>query len=91
MERARKLLSEHQVPYQEIDIEQSEGAAKLVEGWCLGFRSVPTIVVSENTVLREPHPGSPRDRLLVIHGRIITEPSQEELVKLLHAEGLITG
>ena len=88
MERARKLLNELGIPYQEMNIEQEEGAARLVEGWCLGFRSVPTVVISDTTVLQEPHPGSPRDRVLQIQGRLITEASDEELTKVLRAEGL---
>jgi glutaredoxin len=91
VERARKLLSDQGVPHVEIDIEHDEAAAKLVEGWCLGFRSVPTIVVSDTTVAQEPHAGSPRDRVLTVQGHVITEPSQEELVKFLQMEGLMPG
>ena len=42
--RCRLLLDRYGIPYQWIDIEQDEQAAKFVESLNHGYRSVPTIV-----------------------------------------------
>lgn len=52
--RARLLLNQHQIPYRWIDIEQDEEAAKYVESVNQGYRSVPTIIWPDGSMLVEP-------------------------------------
>ncbi len=40
--KARELLGEWDIPFQEIDISQDEAAAQQLEAWNKGNRSVPT-------------------------------------------------
>ncbi|OGO04029.1 MAG: hypothetical protein A2Y73_01445 [Chloroflexi bacterium RBG_13_56_8] len=48
----KQLLGQHGVPFINIDIEQDEEAAKQVEAWNKGLRSVPTLVI--RLILTEP-------------------------------------
>ncbi len=53
-QRRRGLLDQHQIPYRWIDIDQDVEAARFVEQVNHGFRSVPTIVFPDGTILVEP-------------------------------------
>lgn len=92
MERARRVLRTHKVPYREIDIEADEGAAARVKKWT-GFYSVPTIVVAEGEGLDPalpvsplPEGASPRG---VDRGGMITEPGADQLVSFLQRHGFL--
>ena len=50
--RAKALLESHDIPYQEINVERDAVAAKQVEAWNNGYRSVPTIVA--RLIVSEP-------------------------------------
>ena len=51
---ARNFLDERQIPYQWIDIDQDPQAAAYVEEVNRGYRSVPTIVFPDGSILVEP-------------------------------------
>lgn len=51
---ARSLLDEQQIPYQWIDIDKDPQAAAYVEEINKGYRSVPTIVFPDGSILVEP-------------------------------------
>jgi mycoredoxin len=61
--RCRLLLERYSIPYQWVDIDQDNNAGRLVERLNRGYRSVPTIVWPD--------------------GSMLTEPSEEDLVKKL--------
>ena len=50
--RVKRLLQEYNIPYTEIDIDRNAAAARQVEAWNNGFRSVPTVVT--RLILKEP-------------------------------------
>ena len=52
--RAKQVLSKNQVAYDWIDIEQDETACVYVEKVNKGYKSVPTIVFPDGTILVEP-------------------------------------
>ncbi len=52
--RAKQFLGEHRIPYNWIDIENNPDAAEFVMKINNGKRKVPTIVLSDGTVLVEP-------------------------------------
>jgi mycoredoxin len=52
--RCRLLLERFGIPYQWVDIDQDEKAARFVESVNRGFRSVPTIVWPDGSRLTEP-------------------------------------
>jgi len=52
--RTRLLLDQHQIPYRWVDIDLDEEAAKYVESLNHGYRSVPTIVWPDGSLLVEP-------------------------------------
>jgi glutaredoxin len=52
--RARAFLDEHQIPYTWIDVDKDADASKLVENLNKGFRSVPTIIFPDGSMLVEP-------------------------------------
>jgi mycoredoxin len=52
--RARAFLDRHGIPYRYVDINADEGAAQFVEQVNHGFRSVPTIVWPDGSMLVEP-------------------------------------
>ena len=52
--RARLLLEQHQIPFHWIDIEEDEDAARHLESLAHGFRSVPTLVWPDGSILVEP-------------------------------------
>jgi len=52
--RALKLLNDRKVEFDWIDIDQNPDGEKLVKEINQGFRSVPTIVFPDQTILVEP-------------------------------------
>jgi mycoredoxin len=52
--RAKLVMQSMNVPYVEIDITQDEGALETVLRLNRGYRSVPTIVFPDGSVLTEP-------------------------------------
>ena len=52
--RSRQLLEQHRIDYQWIDIDQDSEARRFVEETNHGFRSVPTIVFPDGSILVEP-------------------------------------
>ena len=52
--RAKQVLTKKQVAFDWIDIEQDEKAAAYVEKVNRGYKSVPTIVFPDGSVLVEP-------------------------------------
>ncbi len=57
--RAESVLSEQNIAYEKVDIEQVAGAAEMVMKYANGKRVVPTLVVQENgaeRVLINPRP-----------------------------------
>lgn len=49
--RARKWLAEHNVPYTEVDITTTPGAAEQVEAWANGNRTTPTFDIDGTIVV----------------------------------------
>ena len=92
LERAQRFLANHNVAYQQINIDEDDSAGALVEGW-VGHRSVPTIVVAkqgETLPFEEPTPlAEGRSVRSVDRGTIITEPSDEALEAFLKNNGLL--
>ena len=90
--RARKLLAEWGVPYQEINCSDNAQALERIKAWN-GHLGVPAVVVAEKGSLlpfREPDPRpagrSTRD---VNRGTLITEPSEDGLHEFLKQHGLM--
>lgn len=52
--RSRQLLEQHGVDYQWVDIDQDSAARDFVQETNQGFRSVPTIVFPDGSILVEP-------------------------------------
>jgi mycoredoxin len=52
--RAKQVLNKHNIPFIWYDIEQDEKACEYVEKVNGGFKSVPTIVFPDGSVLVEP-------------------------------------
>jgi mycoredoxin len=52
--RARMLMDRLKIPYRWVDIDQDKNAARLVEEINHGFRSVPTILWPDGSILVEP-------------------------------------
>jgi mycoredoxin len=52
--RARKLLDQNAIPYQWVDIDQDIKGREFVEKTNRGFRSVPTIVFPDGSIVVEP-------------------------------------
>ena len=52
--RARTFFEEHNIPYLEVDVDRDAQAATFVKDLNRGFRSVPTIVFPDGSVLTEP-------------------------------------
>lgn len=61
--RARRVLEEEKIDYEWIDIDRDESAASFVESVANGFRSVPTIVFPDGTILVEPSTYELREKL----------------------------
>ena len=54
IEQARALMDRLKIPYRWVDIDQDKDAARLVEEINHGFRSVPTILWPDGSILVEP-------------------------------------
>jgi mycoredoxin len=52
--RSRTFLDSHAIPYEYVDIDTVPGAAEAVSRLNNGYKSIPTIVFSDGTVLVEP-------------------------------------
>jgi mycoredoxin len=52
--RARRLLDQHNIPYQWINIDRDREAERFVLANNGGMRSVPTIVFPDQSILVEP-------------------------------------
>jgi len=52
--RAKQVFTKLKIPFEWIDIDQNQNAAGYVEKINGGFKSVPTIVFPDNSVLVEP-------------------------------------
>jgi glutaredoxin-like protein len=52
--RAKQVLNKHQVAFDWIDIEQDQEASAYVEKVNKGFKSVPTILFPDGSILVEP-------------------------------------
>ena len=52
--RARNIFNENHIEYEWIDIDIDIDAAAFVESVNHGYRSVPTIVFPDGTILTEP-------------------------------------
>jgi thioredoxin reductase (NADPH) len=52
--RSKRFLSEHQIPFDWVDIEQNEEAQTYIEKLNNGKRIIPTIVFGDGSILVEP-------------------------------------
>jgi glutaredoxin-like protein len=52
--RARNFMDQHQTPYKWVDIDTDPQARKYVESVNHGYRSVPTILFPDGSMLVEP-------------------------------------
>jgi thioredoxin reductase (NADPH) len=48
---AKRYLSQRGVEYDEVDIEETPGAAEQVERWSGGYRTVPTFVIGDQVIV----------------------------------------
>lgn len=61
--RARRVFEEEKIEYVWVDIDTDESAANYVESVANGFRSVPTIVFPDGSILVEPSTYQLREKL----------------------------
>lgn len=61
--RARKFFEEEKIDYEWVDIDQNDNAADFVKSVANGYRSVPTIVFPDGTILVEPSTSQLREKL----------------------------
>ncbi|WP_322507655.1 glutaredoxin domain-containing protein [Anaerolinea sp.] len=52
--RARRIFDDYHIPYRWVDIDEDMEGRKFVESVNNGFRSVPTIVFPDGSILVEP-------------------------------------
>jgi mycoredoxin len=52
--RLKKMLDREGIPYAEVNIEEDEAAAELVENVNGGNRTVPTVIFADGTALTNP-------------------------------------
>jgi len=90
--RARKLLAEWKVPYQEVDCSRDAEALERIQNWN-GHLGVPVVIAAEDGSLlpiREPDPRPVgRSTRNFSRGTLITEPSEEGLRQFLQQHGLL--
>jgi mycoredoxin len=67
--RAKRLFTEHDVAYTEIDIERDPAAAERVARLNDGMQSVPTILFPDGTILVEPTNAQLRAKLVALTAR----------------------
>lgn len=60
---ARRVLDTMQIAYDFIDIRQDEAAARFVEEINNGYRSSPTIIFPDGSILVEPSAGQLKAKL----------------------------
>ncbi len=53
---AKRWFDSHSIPYEYINIEEDEEAARFVSKVNNGYQSVPTIVFPDGSILVEPSP-----------------------------------
>lgn len=89
---AKRVLSEHNIPYREIMIDRDNSARERVLAWT-GYLSVPTLVIAEagevlpyDDVEHLPKGTSPRG---IDRGPMITEPNSTQLTDWLKGQGLL--
>ena len=61
--RARRIFDELEIPYQWVDIDKDPTARSYVEEVNHGFRSVPTIIFPDGSMLVEPSNEVLREKL----------------------------
>lgn len=61
--RARRVFEEEKIDYIWVDIDKDADAAKYVESVANGFRSVPTIIFPDGSILVEPSTYQLREKL----------------------------
>lgn len=61
--RAKKVLNEHKIDFEWIDINKDKEAEKLVKEINKGNRSVPTIIFPDDSILVEPDKQTLIDKL----------------------------
>ena len=66
--RAKRILGEHQIPFDEIDIDRHPEAEQIVRKLNNGNRSVPTIVFPDGTILVEPSNAQLAEKLGILMG-----------------------
>ena len=92
--RARRLLAEWRVPYQEVNCSNDVEALERIQAWN-GHLGVPAVVIAEEGSLlpiAEPAPLPARTldaRCCQLGGTPITEPSEEGLREFLKLHGLL--
>lgn len=64
--RARTILQEMDIPHEWIDIDKDPEARRYVEEVNKGFRSVPTIVFPDGTILVEPSNAVLKEKLAAV-------------------------
>lgn len=66
--RALRVLDQHQASYHYVDIEHDDAARSYVEQVNRGFRSVPTILFPDGSVLVEPSTSTLAQKLAALNG-----------------------
>jgi len=61
--RARSLFDRHHIPYEWVDIDRNPAGRMFVEQTNRGYRSVPTIVFPDGSILVEPGEDELRKKL----------------------------
>lgn len=61
--RAKLFFEENRVPFEWIDIDQNPEAEQFVKSVNRGYRSVPTIVFPDGSILVEPSTAELREKL----------------------------
>ena len=65
--RAKRFMDERGIAYREVNIEQNPEAVAFVEKINRGYRSVPTIVFPDGSILVEPSNPALAERLTALH------------------------
>jgi glutaredoxin-like protein len=65
--RARRILNQSQVSYEWIDIDKDKEAEQYVIKTNRGFRSIPTILFPDGTILVEPSNSALTQKLKVLN------------------------
>lgn len=54
--RVRSYLEERGIPWEEVDVEADESAARQVEAWNGGARTVPTVLIGDRVLVNPRAP-----------------------------------